>query len=126
MPSFGLSLTFLIISVVSVSASQVLLKARFQSNALPSLEWGVWHFLSEVLRDPYFWGAGILIAVSAIGWYAALPRLPLSLMLAVAALFYPLVGLGSHFFLGESMTAEKFAALALITCGIVWLSLQQP
>jgi drug/metabolite transporter (DMT)-like permease len=125
MPTYTVSVVLLILSIISISASQLVLKARFQAIMLPDVNVGILEFLRIVIKDPYCWVAAVLIAISVVGWYGALTRLPLRLMLAFSGLFYPFVGFGEQFFLGETLTLQKLTALIVISGGIAWLFLQE-
>jgi drug/metabolite transporter (DMT)-like permease len=73
------------------------------------------------LADPLLWFAGLLILLGVICWYLSMTRLPLSLMLPLAAAIAPVVSVGAYFLLGEVLTPAKIAAIAMITVGVSWL-----
>lgn len=114
-----LSLT---ISLSTIAAAQLLLKARlallgYEADLVPT----VTATMQRAVSDPWFWCAGGLVLTSAITWYAAMLRLPLSLMLPLAALLAPMVSIGAWALLGEDLTPAKCAAITVIAAGTAWL-----
>ena len=114
----------LMLSVIALAASQLLIKGRF-STILP---WGTQldrKKIAVLAADPTLWCAGSLLILSALCWYVALVRLPLSVMMPTAAIVAPLVSISAHFFLGEPMSVQKASAIALIAGGVAWLGFQE-
>lgn len=119
----GTAILALAVSIISVAASQLVLKARLQRPQLAP--WGWQRALLEAACDPVIWLGIFLVLLGAACWYVALTRLPVSFMLPVAAVIAPMTAIGAHFFLGEGLTLNKLAAIGLITMGVVWLGLEQ-
>ncbi len=118
------ALSTLGISILSVASSQLLFKGRM--IAVGSLvetalaERRIPWFLLEDLR---LWLAIVLLLLGASCWYLSMTKLPLSLMLPIGGMIAPIVSVGAWAFLGESLTAQKLAAILVIASGVVWLGL---
>ena len=118
----GISYLMLTVSIVAVTAAQLLIKARFNVLGLgASLEQGVQAVLRLVLTDPPLWVAGFLMLAGAALWYISMSRLPLSFILPCAALISPMAAIGAHFLLGEDLSLSKLLAIFTITAGVIWL-----
>jgi drug/metabolite transporter (DMT)-like permease len=48
-------------------------------------------------------------------------KLPIRLMVPMAAIITPAAALGGYFFLGEQLSWEKTIAIGVITMGVAWL-----
>lgn len=109
----------LIIAIFGVSAVQLLVKYRFNvaHGAMPS-DRSLLPYAINLLRDPWLWGAAVLLIVAAVLWYFSISRLPLSVAIAFAALVYPTVILGSAVFLGEHVALQHAGGCVLIVAGI--------
>jgi drug/metabolite transporter (DMT)-like permease len=116
--TFGLSLA-------AIGGAQLLVKWRFGVLGFDRGTRSFSDVLGVVLGDPGLWLAGVLIVVSALGWYVSLIRLPLSFMMPTAAIVAPLVALGAHLLLGETVKPGQMAAIAVIAAGVAWLGAQQ-
>lgn len=124
MISYPTAVVLLIVSIVFLAVSQLLAKSRLSDllGQQSSHEWGA--LLLEVIKDPPMWGVGLLLVLGAASWYAAMVRLPVSIMLPLAGSVSPLVAIGAHFLLGEVLTGPKLAAIGLISVGVAWLAFQ--
>lgn len=116
--------TALVIAIVVIAISQLLIKGRMNvlspsiQNAL-SLHRIPW----QVLADPLLWMAVLLVAIGGLCWYIAMIKLPLSLMLPMAAAIAPIVSIGGWAFLGETLNGPKIAAILVIALGVAWLGM---
>jgi drug/metabolite transporter (DMT)-like permease len=116
------ALAALAVSLATVGTSQLVFKARLNRlaehfDAGPTPLVIAW----RALCDPLLWLAGLLVLIGFVCWYLAMLRLPLSMMLPMAASIAPLVSIGSYFILGESLTPTKIAAILVIAGGVAWL-----
>ena len=119
----GMAYVALGISLVSVAASQLLIKSRFEALGIgATADRGIAATMVAIMGDFGTWCAALLVASGALLWYFALSRLPVHVMLPLAALIGPLTSAGAYFFLGEPVTAPKMAAIALIATGAAWLA----
>lgn len=126
MLSKGTAYALVLLAVSLVSASQLLIKSRFDALNVGSRQgYGLADTLLIVASDPRLWAAGCFMVLGALSWYAALSRLPLSFMIPIGAAVAPLVALGAHLWLGEQLSSAQMAAIIVIAAGIVWLSLLQ-
>ncbi len=118
------ALLALAFACISMICSQLLIKARFTvldiAGQLAADPLGAaW----TVLRDvPLLVGFALLVTGAAL-WYSAMTRLPLGFMMPLAAMIMPMVVVGAALFLGEPLSAQKAAAIAVITAGTIWLGL---
>lgn len=119
------ALAALAFSLLAIAASQLVIKWRFGTLAGTPAANGEFRLVAAVLGDPWLWLGAVLVISGAIAWYVALSRLPVSFMMPTAGLVAPLTSFGAWWFLGESMTAQKCAAIAIILFGVIWLHLQQ-
>jgi drug/metabolite transporter (DMT)-like permease len=116
------ALAALAVSLATVGTSQLVFKARLNRLAEhfyagPTALAIAW----RALCDPVLWLAALLILIGFVCWYLAMLRLPLSMMLPMAASIAPLVSIGSYFILGENLTPTKIAAILVIAGGVAWL-----
>lgn len=110
------------ISLSSVAVSQLLLKAGLTRLASDGIQPA--SLIEQVRRgiaDPLLWTGGALLVTGMLCWYVAMTRLPLSLMMPLAALIAPAVALGAWACLGEPLTLMKIAAISVIAVGAIWL-----
>jgi drug/metabolite transporter (DMT)-like permease len=123
---YSTSLALLLLSLLALAGSQLLIKWRFMVMDFDGLGLSSQSGrLFAVLTDPWLWLAGSLIMLGAAMWYVAMTRLPLTLMLPLAAVVTPIVVLVSHFVLKEPLTLGQLGAAVLIALGVVLLGLQQ-
>ena len=126
MPSRTLSFGLLVVAILAVAASQVLIKSRLHAPVDDAgVEQGFLRLVVALLGDWQAWLAGFIMVGAAACWYLAMVRLPVSLMIALSGTISPLVAIGAHFALGETLGPAKLAAIALISVGVIWLGLQQ-
>ena len=118
--------TALAISLLSAVASQLLIKWRFdQLGVGAALGNGAGETIGMIMGDLLCWLGALLLIVGAILWYLALMRLPIHVMLPLAATVSPAASIGACLFLGESLTVPKMAAIATIFAGVAWLGVLQ-
>lgn len=113
----------LALSILAVTAAQLLAKARVHALAAQGSE-GLAGVLMAAASDPLIWLLIALLVTSAGLWYAAMWVLPVSLMVPCAATISPLVAIGAHLMFGEPLGAAKMFAIALISIGVIWLALE--
>ncbi|GLS32774.1 hypothetical protein GCM10007937_44840 [Mesorhizobium albiziae] len=77
------------------------------------------HYLTIVILDVRLVGGFAMLAVAALGWYAGISRVPLSVAFPAAALAYPLIFVGAIVFLREDFSWLRLAGNILIVGGIL-------
>jgi drug/metabolite transporter (DMT)-like permease len=113
-------------SIVSVTLSQLVIKARFDGLGLGGTEGrSLLSTLLLAMSDSMLWVGAVLLVAGACAWYMALTRLPIHVMLPFAAIITPVVSLGAYLFLGEDISTQKFMAIAVITAGVAWFGAVQ-
>jgi drug/metabolite transporter (DMT)-like permease len=123
---FGASLLILAASIVAVAASQLIAKWRLElifgdQSAVSAPRIMLWTAVS----DGWLWLAAMLIVASAVCWYAAMTRLPLTLMMPMAGAIAPIVAVAAFLLFKEPLSATQFAAIVVIALGVIWLGIQQ-
>ncbi|MBO6900919.1 MAG: hypothetical protein JJ864_06200 [Rhizobiaceae bacterium] len=109
-------------AILGVTGAQLLIKARFNALDLNSeMGRGFAGFFLLLLRDWPLWLAAFLMIGGAVLWYVSMIRLPLHFILPCAALISPLASIGAYFLLGEALSGQKVAAIAVIAVGVAWL-----
>lgn len=110
------------VSLAAVAISQITLKAsliRLERAWMPGQSYRQFAWL--VLTDPANWMAVALMTIGVVGWYLAMLRLPLSLMLPMSGFIAPVVTVGAWAVLGETLSLPKIAAIVTIAAGVAWL-----
>ena len=110
----------ILVAVALISLVQIIVKARLNGplGEVPSSASGLSIFIMGAFKDPYLWGAGVMLLVSAFLWYFSISRLSLGVAFAFASLAYPLVMIGSQLFLGESFVAPQYIGCLMIVAGL--------
>jgi len=104
----------LVAAITSSLIGQVLLKAG--AEAVQGVS-----FISQMLRWQTMLGLGFYGA-GAMLYIAALRRIPMSVALPCTAASYVLIAAIGWYFFGETLGAQKIAAIALIAAGVVLLA----
>lgn len=107
-------------AVALISAVQLIVKSRLNSThgTVPFSISDFPAFVIGALKDPWLWVAGVFFLASGYMWYFAISRIPLSVAFSFAALSYPMILTGGHFFLQETVVIQQYLGCALIVCGI--------
>lgn len=111
----------LFIAVALISAVQIIIKFRLnvQHGEVPYSANAFWGFMLQVIKDPFIWGAGVMLITAAALWYAAVSRTSLGVAFTFAAMSYPLVMIGSYIFLNESFVLPQVIGCSLIVFGVI-------
>ncbi|MFO1099233.1 MAG: hypothetical protein U1E81_13425 [Xanthobacteraceae bacterium] len=110
------------VSICAYIVSQLLIKARLEKLGVgDALARNVASGLALLFGDLGCWIGGALVVVGGVCWYVAMTKLPIRLMVPMAAIITPAAALGGHFFLGEQLSWEKMLAIGVITVGVAWL-----
>ena len=80
-------------------------------------------FLGLRKHRVFFLGGFLLLAVHFVGWCSALRMAPLTRLVPLAALGYPLSTLFARLILRESISQRRWLGVLLVSTGI-WLSLK--
>jgi drug/metabolite transporter (DMT)-like permease len=123
MLTYRAALALMSLSMLCVAGSQILVKWRFGAMGLDRNNERTWFDLAALfVTDGGLWVAGLLVVAGAATWYAALTKLPLTLMLPVGGIISPLVAIGAHLLLGERLTPSQLVAILIISAGVALLA----
>jgi len=114
-----------LIAEAFTAVGQILLKKGANSlgpNSLDSLNSHI-RFLRETLSTPSMWAGLAALAVSLVFWLMALAGGDLSLVFPIGSIQYIIILFLAHIFLGEKITAVKFAGTLLVISGIVLITM---
>lgn len=121
------SAVLVFVAVVLNTAAQFLLKAGagqvsgVASNGASMVQVG-W----AGATNPWILGGLVCYVVSFAVWIGVLARLPVSVAYPLLSLGYVAGLFASHWLLGESLDASKFAGIGLILAGVYLLSRNVP
>ena len=105
-----------------VTVSELLLKVGASATArvvIPT--WLAWTGITA-LGSWWVWGGIACYIVSFINWLHILRRVPLSIAFPLTSVVHVLIPLGSWIFLGETVSALRWAGIALILAGIWFMA----
>ncbi len=102
----------LVFAIVTSIAGQILLKSGATGEG---------GFVTQLLRPHTVVGLG-LYGGAALLYIVALRRIPMSVALPCTAFSYVIAVMIGHFAFGEALGAQKIAAVALISLGVVMLA----
>ncbi len=110
----------LVIAIVASQAGQVLLKLG--ASGLPPMEHDL---IASLLAQMLRWQTLVGLCCYGSGtmfYVVALRRIPMSVALPCTAASYVVAVMIGHFAFGEALGAQKIAAVALISLGVVMLA----
>ncbi len=81
------------------------------------------NFLGRALRVKWFWAGIALLAVGFFSLLALLSWADVSFVIPATAMSYVTGALGARFLLGERLTPLRWAGIALVSAGVVLVSL---
>ena len=110
----------LALSVVCVLVSELLLKRGASDTANPFDAWS-WTGITG-LASPLVWWAIALIIVSFFSWLHVLRYIPLPIAFPMSRVVDVLVPLGCWIFLGEVISARRWAGIVLVIIGLAVLA----
>jgi drug/metabolite transporter (DMT)-like permease len=117
----------LITAIVAQAFGDVFLTKGMK--AITSLEAGgadmptqVAHLALQALQSPMVWVGTLLLIVFFVLFSAALSWADLSFVLPATAFGYVLNVAAGNYFLGESVSASRWAGAAIITLGVLFVS----
>ncbi len=87
------------------------------SNILP--------VLLKIVTNPNIWIGGVGFIGGSVFWLFVLSRAPLSLAYPILALSYFVIVIESWLFLGEHLTWQRIAGVAVIYIGVVIVGLSE-
>lgn len=79
-------------------------------------------FLWTSMRSPFVVGGIAAYALSLLCWLLAMRSLPLSVLYPLVSLTYVVVAAGAVVFLGESLSPQRAASIAVISLGVILLA----
>jgi drug/metabolite transporter (DMT)-like permease len=80
-------------------------------------------FLGRALRVRWFWAGIALLALGFFSLLALLSWADVSFVIPATAMSYVTGALGARFLLGERLTPLRYAGIALVSAGVVLVSL---
>ena len=112
-----------LISVVAMSASQLLLKkGLLVIGQSPQSISELGSFLLKAYTNPYVISAVFLALFTALAWILAVSRAEISHIYPFMALSYVLVALFSLWLFSENVTAVRWIGIALICLGVFFVA----
>ena len=116
----AVSFALVIVAIVLGAAAQVLLK--FGTNAVGHFEFALANALPvgwRLLTEPRILGGAGCYGLSLVVWIMALSRADLSVVYPMVSLGFALNALLAWWLLGETLTAQRLAGIAVIMVGVV-------
>ena len=111
-------------AVLLMVSAQLIFKNRLSFHGEMSLVPSeLLSYLMKMILDWKAWLAGCITVASALLWYVAVSRVPLSFAFPIAALSYPLIMIGSAIFFQEGITVAKIVGNTLIISGVLIVGL---
>ena len=99
-----------------VTASELLLKKG--ASVAPGASWtGI-----DALASVWTWGGIVTYVLSFASWLYVLRFVPLGIAFALINGVHVLVPVGSWLFLGETLSAQRWAGIGLVVCGILFIA----
>ncbi|RME78377.1 multidrug transporter [Candidatus Woesearchaeota archaeon] len=77
----------------------------------------------KLLKNYYFWTAGIVYLLGAVGYYALLRITPLSVLYPLSSFTYMWLAIIGYFHLNEPFNMRKIGGIALIMLGAFIITL---
>jgi drug/metabolite transporter (DMT)-like permease len=106
----------ILVGAVLVTASELLLKKG--ASVAPGASWtGV-----DALSSVWTWGGIVTYVLSFASWLYVLRFVPLGIAFALINGVHVLVPVGSWLFLGETLSAQRWAGIGLVLCGILFIA----
>jgi len=102
----------LVLAILASLGGQVLLKAGATTEG---------GFVAQLFRPQTILGLG-LYGGAALLYIVALRKIPMSVALPCTAASYVVAVLVGHFLFGEALGAQKLAAVAIISAGVIVLA----
>ena len=109
------SIALALVTVLGLSAGQVLFKLAAMGLAGPAPLWML------LLRNGYLWAALVVYGVATVLWVALLRQVPLRMAYPFVGLAFVIVPVLAHFLLNEPLRWQAAAGAGLIVLGI-WVS----
>lgn len=106
--------------VLISTVAEIFLKLGADATAQPGSEWG-WTGLPG-LQSVWVWAGIAASIVSLFTWLGAIRRLPLTIAFPFGNAVYILVPLSSWIFLGEHISARRWAGIALVLLGLLLIA----
>lgn len=99
-----------------VTASELLLKKG--ASVAPGASWtGL-----NALASAWTWGGIVTYVMSFASWLYVLRFVPLGIAFALINGVHVLVPVGSWVFLGETLSARRWAGIGLVVCGVLFIA----
>ena len=113
------SYAFVLATVLLTVFGQIVIKWQVMKvGSIPETADLKFHFLLQLLFNPWIISALAAAFLASITWMAAMTKLPLSHGYPLTSLSFVLILLLAHFFFGEAITPLKVAGMVFIMLGI--------
>ena len=116
----AVSFALVLVAIVLGAAAQVLLKAG--TNAVGRFEFALANALPvgwQLVTEPRILGGTACYALSLVVWIMALSRADLSAVYPMVSLGFALNAFLAWWLLGETLSAQRLAGIAVIMVGVV-------
>ncbi len=115
LPVSSTHLLLTLLTVLAMSAGQILFKMAAQDMAQPA------SWVQQLLLNPKLWLALLVYGGATLAWVMLLRQVPLNVAYPFVALAFLVVPLLSHWLLGEPLRWQSLVGAAVIVVG-VWIS----
>jgi drug/metabolite transporter (DMT)-like permease len=106
----------ILVGALLVTASELLLKKG--ASVAPGASWtGI-----DALASAWTWGGIVTYVLSFASWLYVLRFVPLGIAFALINGVHVLVPVGSWAFLGETLSAQRWAGIGRVVCGILFIA----
>lgn len=115
-----IGILLILTAVIVMTAAQLLIKSRLTHHGVVPVSPGLFfEYAQTLLADWKVWVGGMGLVISAVLWYAALSRIPLSVAYPFAALAYPIIFAGAIVTLRENFSWIVLLGNLLIVAGVL-------
>lgn len=116
-------LLLLLLGVLLNALAQMGLKSATAASGTIALDRNSLLAAAQTLMGtPAFWAALVAYGLSVVVWVIGLSRVPVSQAYPLLSLGYVLTALGAWALLGEALTVQRSAGIAVIIVGVVLVS----
>jgi len=118
------SYAFVLATVLLTVFGQIVIKWQvLKAGSIPEAPDLKFHFLLQLLFNPWIISALAAAFLASITWMAAMTKLPLSHGYPLTSLSFVLILFLAHLFFGEAITPLKIAGMVFIILGIVLIGI---
>jgi multidrug transporter EmrE-like cation transporter len=116
------TLVYILTGVLLNAIAQLVLKAATRRLGVLTPEHGALVDMGmRIIAQPLVWGGLACYALSVVFWIVALSRTDVSVAYPFLSIGYVVAAVAAWQFFGETLSAQRLAAIALICVGVVLL-----